>query len=114
MSDWTKETPAPGEWWLSVEPKKRLSSFPAVIRCEVREIGCASIPPRFPQWMSLTDEFFAGAQWKRVEADPTDPFEPRFANWSVIACRGDASPETIAWAAAYDKKMAEINKKLGR
>ena len=35
MSDWTKETPTPGEWWLSVEPKKRLSSFPAVIRCEV-------------------------------------------------------------------------------
>ena len=126
MSDWTKETPTPGEWWLSVEPKKRLSAFPAVIRCEVREIGCASIPPRFPhlglsalyagagRWTPLSDEFFVGAQWKRVEADPTDPFEPKPVNWGDIACRADVSPETIAWAAAYDKKMAEINKKLGR
>lgn len=112
MSDWTKETPTPGEWWLSVEPKKRLSSFPAVIRCEVSNQSALYEGAR--SWLFLTDEFFAGAQWKRVEADPTDPFEPRFANWSVIACRGDASPETIAWAAAYDKKMDEINKKLGR
>lgn len=112
MSDWTKETPTPGEWWLSVEPKKRLASFPAVIRCEVSSQSALYEGAR--SWLFLTDEFFAGAQWKRVEADPTDPFEPRFANWSVIACRSDASPETIAWAAAYDKKMAEINKKLGR
>ena len=72
MSDWTKETPTPGEWWLSVEPKKRLSSFPTVIRCEVSSQSALYEGAR--SWLFLTDEFFVGAQWKRVEADPTDPF----------------------------------------
>ena len=101
MSDWTKETPTPGEWWLSVDPKKRLSSFPAVIRCEVSSQSALYEGAR--SWLFLTDEFFVGAQWKRVEADPTDPFES--------PTRRNTAP---VWAAARDKQLAEINKKLGR
>lgn len=75
MSEWTKERPTPGEWWLSIAPDRR-SGFPAVIRCQV-----GSKPPWLValyegsyQWMPLSDEFFTGAQWKRVDPDPADPF----------------------------------------
>ena len=63
-------------------------------------------------WMTTIQPSAARPERVHVTLVLADPAE--LANWSVIACRSDASPETIAWAAAYDKKMAEINKKLGR
>ena len=124
MNQWSTDEPIPGKdgfvnlYWLSIAPAKRreVPDLPAVVRCEVWAQKGGSIICWIPKkyFMQLAHPALVGALWRPVEAEPTDPFEPKPVNWSVIACRADVSPETIAWAAAYDKKMAEINKKLGR
>lgn len=131
MNGWTTDKPSIGTYWLSIHPDKRLSAganpYPAVIKCKVALFspgrlfvveGVAATKHVREEgggyWRPLDQDWFQGAQWKPVEADPTDPFEPKPRNWGAIACESGVSPETIAWAAARDKQLAEINKKLGR
>ena len=83
MSTWTKDKPTLGEWWLSVAPDKRTPGlgvqWPPVLRCLIVDAGnllCAQFGrARF----RLDLDIFVGAQWKRVDPDPADPFaeQPR-------------------------------------
>jgi hypothetical protein len=125
VNQWSINPPIPGptaaeyaSYWLSVAPDKRheIPGLSAVVQCDVWSVKDGSVICWIPRLyvMQLTHPALVGALWRPVEAEPTDPFEPKPVNWGDIACRADVSPETIAWAAAYDKKMAEINKKLGR
>ena len=96
MSDWTKHDPvADGKYWLSIAPEKRPSAnrrndFPPVIRCQVHTFfglpqQSANRSGRYVQydrsgeWLPLDQDWFNGAQWKRVDPDPADPFaeQPR-------------------------------------
>ncbi len=96
MSDWTKDEPSTGIYWLSIAPEKRPAksgpSFPAVIKCHVDRMspGFAWVVDGEPitkhvrydkggDWLPLDQEWFAGAQWKRIDPDPADPFaeQPR-------------------------------------
>lgn len=80
---WTKDKPTPGEWWLSLAPEKRTFShtdgIPAVRKCRV-DIFHTPRPTKHcsydgsTYWHRLDDDRFAGAQWKRVDPDPADPF----------------------------------------
>jgi len=91
MNTWTKEKPTRGEWWLSIaldkRPAARGAPFPAVIKCHVDLISPGhlwvvdGIEPtkhvRYDKggdWLPLDQSWFAGAQWKRVDPDPADPF----------------------------------------
>lgn len=88
MNTWTKDKPTPGEWWLSIAPEKRTFShtdgMPAVRKCRV-DIFHIPRPTKHcnydgtTYWHRLDDDRFAGAQWKRVDPDPADPFaeQPR-------------------------------------
>lgn len=83
MSDWTTETPTPGEWWLSLAPKKRTFSrtdgMPAVRKCRV-DILHTPRPTKHviyddtTYWHPIDDDRFVGALWKRVDPEPADPF----------------------------------------
>ena len=74
MSTWTKEKPTPGEWWLSLAPSKR-HHRPAVMRVRVtseddimlREGGTLC-------YVGWPQSVLEGAQWKRAELVPADPF----------------------------------------
>ena len=78
MNTWTKDKPTLGEWWLSVAPDKRTPGlgvqWPPVLRCLIVDAGnllCA----QFGRALFRLDlDIFVGAQWKRVDPDPADPF----------------------------------------
>lgn len=97
MSTWTKETPTPGEWWLSLSPEKRTFShtdgIPAVRKCRV-DIFHTPQPTKHVSyngttyWHPLDDDRFSGAQWKLVEPDPADPFADKRPSSSCDASEG--------------------------
>ena len=90
MSDWTTAEPSIGTYWLSIAPEKRPSAsgrtdFPAVIMCHVamfpvHGLFADSQPGLYVHydkggdWLPLAQDWFKGAQWKRVDMTPTDPF----------------------------------------
>jgi len=75
MSTWTKDKPTPGEWWLSLAPSKRHHSRPAVMRVCItpdddiilREGGTLC-------YVGWPKSVLEGAQWRRAELVPADPF----------------------------------------
>lgn len=83
MSTWTKEKPTPGEWWLSIAPDKRTDAHgqtvPAVVKCYV-DIMHTPKPTEHVKydgktyWHPIDDARFIGAQWKRIDQLPADPF----------------------------------------
>ena len=84
MSTWTKDKPTLGEWWLSVAPNNRTPGvqWPPVLRCLIVDAGnllCA----QFGRALFRLDlDIFVGAQWKRVDPAPADPFaetQPRYS-----------------------------------
>ena len=96
MSTWTKDKPLTGEWWVSIAPERRPAfhgaDFPAVRKCLVDAISPGhlwvvdGIEPTLHvrynaggDWIPLEQDWFKGAQWKRVDPDPADPFteQPR-------------------------------------
>ena len=90
MSTWTKDKPTiVGAYWLSLAPDRRLKMRP-VIRCSVYSSphdapGLLRVHIKDSDNMALSDfraidePCFTGAQWKRVDPDPADPFaeQPR-------------------------------------
>ena len=93
MSTWTKDKPTiVGAYWLSLAPDRRLKMRP-VIRCSVYSSphdapGLLRVHIKDSDNMALSDfraidePCFTGAQWKRVDPDPADPFadpKPRYS-----------------------------------
>ena len=93
MSTWTKDKPTiVGAYWLSLAPDRRLKMRP-VIRCSVYSSphdapGLLRVHIKDSDNMALSDfraidePCFTGAQWKRVEGVPSDPFaetQPRYS-----------------------------------
>lgn len=82
MSTWTKEAPTPGEWWLSLAPKRRFGRVDPVIHCKVFETlfpapdATSTLTVRLgdSNYRSLGESCFEDAQWKLVEKKPADPF----------------------------------------
>lgn len=95
MSAWTKDKPTLvypwgtrgpqvetlGEWWLSIAPENRTETLGPVIKCDIFALKRASDGydlfvslGRPMNWVSIDSHLFAGAQWKRVDPDPADPF----------------------------------------
>lgn len=72
---WTFERPTePGEYWLSIAPKKRLESAEAVQAVIVDQIrGVLSISEGGRHWITMALPYFSGAQWAKRET-PADPF----------------------------------------
>lgn len=92
MIEWTTAEPSIGTYWLSIAPEKRPSAngrtdFPAVVKCQVDMVSpfrlpiTVSFPPTLHvkydkggDWLPLDQDWFNGAQWRRVDPDPADPF----------------------------------------
>ena len=84
MSNWTTDKPtARGWYWVSVDPDRRSGtySFSPVTRCHVwPDEDNANIETTAGYvYFKLSDHCLIGAQWKRVDSDPADPFaeQPR-------------------------------------
>ena len=75
------DLPMPGEWWLSLEPSKRHHSRPAVMRvCITAERDIIMREGGTLCYVGWTQSVLEGAQWKRAELVPADPFAGRAAS----------------------------------
>ena len=72
--EWSNDRPTePGEYWVSIEPVKRVgmyAHFGWPMRATVTGPMCGFNGRYYP----LSDEMFNGAKWSRRET-PADPFE---------------------------------------
>ena len=90
MSAWTKDKPtAVGGYWLSLAPDRRLKMRPVILcsvyssphdapgqlRVHIKDSGNMALS----DFRALDDPCFVGAQWKRVEQVPADPFAQEVA-----------------------------------
>jgi len=89
---WTPDRPTkPGEYWLSIEPKKRPSEqrpyvmFPDVVPFVLYGGGQGSYREG-GSMLDLSDPWFDGAQWARRET-PEDPFKEPTPNDGLVDLR---------------------------
>ena len=78
MNTWTRETPTPGHWWVSLAPEKRNPrlgvQWEAVLLCLIVDAGDLLFVQFGRARFRLALDIFVGAQWKRAELVPADPF----------------------------------------
>jgi hypothetical protein len=72
--EWQSERPAPGLWWVAIDPAKRsdLSFWSGTD--PIKDVWVAKSGEVFQGNMSLSDEILTGALWQRRTV-PRDPFK---------------------------------------
>jgi len=95
MSTWTKDKPTPGKWWVSLAPEKRNPrlgvQWEAVLLCLIVDAGDLLFVQFGRARFRLALDIFVGAQWKRVDPDPADPFADKRPSSSCDASKGSTN-----------------------